>query len=51
LLTLSSHENSVTTSLSEFGEFEFEPVEPEVYTLLISGSGEELLIEEVPLKQ
>lgn len=50
-ITLSSPINAFTTAISEFGEFEFEPVEPGAYSIVISGGGEELRIEEVPLKR
>ncbi len=48
-ITLASQDISVHTRLNEFGEFEFEPVEPGIYSLKISSDDESLMIEEVPL--
>jgi|CXWL01.1.fsa_nt_gi hypothetical protein len=51
MITLSSPKGSISVPLTEFGEFEFEPAEPGTYSLAISGTDEDLKIEEVPLHQ
>lgn len=51
MITLSSVNCSLSNPMNEFGEFEFESVEPGMYDLIIKSSERELTIKKVPLRQ